>query len=133
MRRLFRPAWICLLVLAFPLISLAVEIIPVSEVRPGMKGYGLTVLQGSEVVRFEVEVIDVTKNARPKQDAILVRCSGQGLERTRIIAGMSGSPIFLNDRLAGALAFAWEFSLDPIAGVTPIEPTLEDVERPVPP
>jgi hypothetical protein len=133
MQRFFRPAWICLLVLAFPLLSLAVEIIPVSEIRPGMKGYGLTVLQGSEVVRFEVEVIDVIKNARPKQDAILVRCSGQGLERTRIIAGMSGSPIFLNDKLAGALAFAWEFSLDPIAGVTPIESMLEELQRPVPP
>ena len=118
------------LVLLFSARSYAVEIIPVSEVRPGMKGYGLTVLQGTEVVRFEVEAIDVMKNYRPQQDIILVRCSGQGLERTRIIAGMSGSPIFFDNRLAGAIAYGWQFSLDPIAGVTPIESMLKELERP---
>ena len=110
--------------------SRAVEIIPLAEVKPGMKGYGLTVLQGTEVARFEVEVIDVIKNYRPQQDMILVRCSGQGLERTRIIAGMSGSPVFLDNRLAGAIAYGWQFSLDPIAGVTPIQSMLKELDRP---
>ncbi len=106
-------------------------IIPVDEIEPGMKGYGMTVLQGTEPVRFEVEVIDVLERVFPSQDMILVRCSGQNLEKTRIIAGMSGSPVYIEGRLAGAVAYGWSFSMDPIAGITPIQNMLGELERPL--
>jgi len=101
-------------------ISITSPVIDPQDIKPGMKGYGLTVLKGSEPVRFEVKVVDVVPRALPKQDMILVMCSGQGLEKTRVIAGMSGSPVFIEGRLAGAVAYAWPFSEDPLAGVTPI-------------
>jgi len=99
----------------------ATEIIKVSELRPGMKGYGLSVFQGYTPERFEVELIDIVPRALPGTDLILVKCSGAGLEKSKIIAGMSGSPVYFEGKLAGAIAYAWGFSQDPIAGVTPIE------------
>ncbi len=103
----------------------AVEMIKVSELKPGMKGYGLSVFQGYSPERFEVEIIDIIPRALPGTDLILVRCAGAGLEKSRIIAGMSGSPVYFNDKLAGAVAYTWGFSQDPIAGVTPIESMLK--------
>jgi hypothetical protein len=103
----------------------------VSEVRPGMRGHGLTVLLGVEPTRFEVEVISVLRNLMgPKQDVILIRASGAGLERSGAIAGMSGSPIYLRDeagrdRLVGAFAYGWPLAREPIAGVQPIEAMLQ--------
>jgi len=98
----------------------------VSEVRPGMKGYGLSVFSGTKIDRFDVEVIDVVKNFNPKYDAILIRCKGAFLEHTGPIAGMSGSPIYLYDdtgraRMVGAFAYGWPLSKDPLGGVQPIE------------
>jgi hypothetical protein len=98
----------------------------VSEVRPGMKGYGLSVFKGSKIERFDVEVLSVLKNFNPKYDVILVRCSGADLEHTGSIAGMSGSPIFLKDdhgryRMCGAFAYGWPLTKDPVGGVQPIE------------
>ena len=91
----------------------------------GMRGYGLTVLQGTKVDRFEVEVLGVLRNAMPKQHIAICRMSGAGLGKTGIIAGMSGSPIYLKvgaeHKLAGAVAYGWSFPKDPICGITPIE------------
>lgn len=112
-------------------------IIKVDELKPGMEGYGLSVFKGIKIERFKVKVIGVLKNVMPKQDIILMRCSGAGLEHSRVVAGMSGSPIYFKDpvtgkdRLAGALAYAWPFSRDPIAGVTPIESMLNELKRPL--
>ncbi len=92
----------------------------VSEVRQGMKGYGKTVFQGSTVEQFNVEVLGVLKNFQPKQDMILVRLSGGPLENTGVIAGMSGSPVYIEGKLLGAVAFAFPFAKEPIAGVQPI-------------
>src|SRR5687768_14610428 len=69
----------------------------VSEVKPGMKGYGLSVFKGTKVERFEVEVISVLRNFNPRHDVIMVRCGGAGLEHSGSIAGMSGSPVYLTD------------------------------------
>jgi hypothetical protein len=96
------------------------------EVHDGMKGYGLTVIKGSKIERFGVEVLSVLHNFNPKYDVILVRCSGADLEHTGSIAGMSGSPIFLKDdqgryRMCGAFAYGWPLTKDPIGGVQPIE------------
>jgi len=99
----------------------------VEELRPGMKGFGRTVLSGTQIVTFDVEVVSVMRNAFfAGQDVILVRCKGAGLEHTGIIGGMSGSPVYITDengqnpRMVGAVAFGWTFNKDPICGVQPI-------------
>ena len=122
------PAFIALL-LAAPMAARAGELpakyLRASEIKRGMTGYGLSVFQGTKIERFEVEVIGLLHNAMPKQDIVLCRMAGAGLEKTGIIAGMSGSPIYLkvgNDhKLAGAVAYGWSFPKDPICGVTPFE------------
>jgi hypothetical protein len=103
----------------------------VSEVKAGMKGYGLTVFSGTKIDKFDVEVVDVLKNFNPKHDAILIRCPQEFLKNTGPIEGMSGSPIYLYDnagraRLSGALAYSLTpFAKDCLAAVTPIEYMLE--------
>lgn len=89
-----------------------------------MKGYGLSVFSGRSIERFDVEVIGVVPKAAPDRAQILVRVSGQGLEESGVVAGMSGSPVYLEGRLAGAVASGWGFAKLPIAGVTPIESML---------
>ncbi|MBI5367437.1 MAG: hypothetical protein HZA54_10410 [Planctomycetes bacterium] len=109
----------------------AADILPVAEVRPGMKGVGRTVFAGDTIETFEVEVVDVLHRVFAGQDLILVRCKHPVLERANVIAGMSGSPIYLEGKLAGALAYAWGFAKEPLAGVTPIEYMLREGERPL--
>ena len=107
--------------------SKAVETISVSDVHAGMRGVAYTVFQGTKPESMGVEVLGILKNANgPKGDIILVRLSGAKAEYTGVVAGMSGSPVYLDGKLAGALAFRiGEFSKEPIAGVTPIAEMLE--------
>jgi hypothetical protein len=98
-----------------------VDIMPVEDVRPGMKGYAVTVFSGSETDRFEIEVIDVVRDYQPKQDAILFRSSDPRLIHSGIVGGMSGSPIYIDNKLVGALAYGYRFNKDPIGGITPIK------------
>lgn len=98
-----------------------------------MKGHGLTVFRGTEPERFDVEVIDVLHNFRPDQDLIVVRTPHPVLEQAKIVAGMSGSPIYLEGKLAGAYAYGWSFGREPVAGVTPIANMLAEMHRPVRP
>ncbi|MGE5232576.1 MAG: SpoIVB peptidase S55 domain-containing protein [Acidobacteriota bacterium] len=97
------------------------NILPLSEVHAGQRGYGLSVFQGDKAVRFDVEVLGVLRNASPDLSYILARLSGQGLEKAGVIAGMSGSPVYIDDKLVGAVALGFPFSQVPIAGITPIE------------
>src|SRR6266567_6169816 len=101
--------------------------IPVNQIHAGMRGYALTVFEGVKPESMDVEVLGVLKNANgPKGDIVLVRLGGAKAEYTGVVAGMSGSPVYLNGKLAGALAFRiGEFSKEPIAGVTPIADMLE--------
>jgi hypothetical protein len=101
--------------------------IPVSQIRAGMRGVAYTVFEGVKPEAMEVEVLGVLHNVNgPKGDVILVRLHGQKVEYTGVVAGMSGSPVYLDGKLAGALAFRiGEFSKEPIAGVTPIADMLE--------
>jgi hypothetical protein len=132
MTRLFPLIVFCLFGLLRP--ALAIDTLNPEQLQPGMKGYGLSVFQGTKPERFEVEVIGVLKNVMPKQDMILIRMSGANLERHKVIAGMSGSPIYINDKLIGALAYGWSFENEPLAGVTPIRNMMEQLTRPfVPP
>ena len=105
------------------------DIFPLSAVRPGMKGHGLTVKQGTKIERFEVEVIDIIRNHLVKQDVILVRCLGEAFADHQIAQGMSGSPIYFDGKLAGALAYTWSQAKHPIGGVTPIEIMLAEGDR----
>src|SRR5271169_1985008 len=104
-----------------------VETIPIDQIHAGMRGVAYTVFQGTKPESMDVEVLGVLKNANgPKGDVILIRLGGTKAEYTGVVAGMSGSPVYLNGKLAGALAFRiGEFSKEPIAGVTPIAEMLE--------
>jgi len=102
-------------------------IMPLDQIHEGMKGTALTVFQGVKPESMDVEVLGVMHNANgPKGDIILVRLHGTKPEYTGVVAGMSGSPVYFDGKLAGALAFRiGEFSKEPIAGVTPIQEMLE--------
>ncbi len=99
----------------------ALPTIPIAEVQRGQRGYGLSVFAGTEPERFDVEVLGVMRNVSPDVSYILARLTGNGLEKSGVAAGMSGSPVFLDGRLAGAVAFSWAFTNEAIAGITPIE------------
>lgn len=97
------------------------EIIPISEIYEGMEGVGYTVIHGTNVEPFKVKVLSILKKRWHNSDAILIQCEGLNLDHSGTVAGMSGSPIYFNGKIAGALAFGWNYAKDPIAGVTPIE------------
>jgi hypothetical protein len=115
-----------LLIAAFSLTLAAksTTFMSVDEVRAGMKGYGKTVFQGTKIEQFDVELLGVLKNFAPKQDMILARLSGGPLARTGVIAGMSGSPVYIDGKLLGAVAFSFPYSTEPIAGIQPIQQML---------
>ena len=97
------------------------EVIPISEIYEGMEGVGYTVIHGTNVEPFKVKVLSILKKRWHNSDAILIRCEGLNLDHSGTVAGMSGSPIYFDGKIAGALAFGWNYAKDPIAGVTPIE------------
>ncbi|WP_129353614.1 SpoIVB peptidase S55 domain-containing protein [Sorangium cellulosum] len=113
-------------------ISTPPDTLPVSEVKPGMKGYGLTVFSGTTPEKFDVEVISTLRNFRPNQDLILIKTQHPRLEVARTVAGMSGSPIYVNGKMIGAYAYGWLFGAEAIAGVTPIKSMLDELARPLP-
>src|SRR5262244_1991668 len=106
------------------------QFMSVDEVRPGMKGFGKTVFQGTKIEQFDVELLGVLKNFAPKQDMILARLSGGPLARTGVIAGMSGSPVYIDGKLLGAVAFSFPFATEPIAGIQPIQQMLGLLDQP---
>ena len=91
----------------------------VDDIRAGMKGNGRTVMKGTKIELFGAEVLGVLRNTSPGRDMILCRLSGLDLEKTGVIAGMSGSPIYIGGKLLGAVAYAWPYGKEPIAGITP--------------
>jgi hypothetical protein len=102
------------------------QTISVDQVRPGMQGYAYTIFAGDQVEKFDLEVIGVMPNfLGPKQSIILVQLKGPKVEHTGVVAGMSGSPVYLEGKLAGALSLKLGiFTKEPIAGVTPIADVL---------
>lgn len=104
--------------------SVRAEILPVDQVKKGMKGYGLTVFQGDKVEKFDVEIIGVLHNIGPEQSLILAHVDSDVIKSSGVIAGMSGSPIYIDGKVIGALAYSWQFAKDSIAGITPIEEML---------
>ncbi len=123
-----------LAVAASPARARPTDILPAGDLTPGMKGYGFSDFgDGKGVQRFEVEIIGLLKSYAPKQDLVLARVSGGSLEKTGIIAGMSGSPIYVDGKLVGALAYGWPFARDPICGITPIQSMLDIRKAPAAP
>ena len=100
------------------------QILLPDDLKPGMKGYGLTVFKGQKIQKFNVEILGVLKNTRVKGDLILAKLSGGPLAETGVIAGMSGSPVYVSNKIIGAVAFSWSFAKEPIAGITPIHDML---------
>ncbi len=96
----------------------------IDEIAPGDRCIGLSVFQGTEIEEFELEILGVVRDVSPGSDLILARAEGELLEKTGIMQGMSGSPVYKNGRLIGAIASAWSFCKEPIAGITPIEEML---------
>jgi SpoIVB peptidase S55 len=99
----------------------------IDDIRPGMKGTGRTVMLGTKLEEFGAEVLGVMKGVSPGRDMVLCRLTGCNLEHAGIIQGMSGSPIYIDGKLLGAVAFAWEFAKDPIAGITPFQQMVQYV------
>ena len=98
------------------------QFFPVSELKEGMKGTARTVFRGSEPEEFTVEILGVVPGAiGPKQDMIVGRISGGSADRTSVFAGMSGSPVYIDGRLVGAISYSFPFSKEPICGITPIQ------------
>jgi hypothetical protein len=104
----------------------AQEFFPLKDVRPGLIGVGRTVFQGDRIEDFKVEILGVLQNAGPKQSIILARLSGGPLAEAGVIQGMSGSPVFIDGKLLGAVALGFAFSKEPIAGIQPIEQMVAD-------
>jgi len=107
---------------------------PVDELRPGMVGIGRTVFAGDKLEEFKVEIIGVLRNSiGPRRDLILARLEGGPLAKTGVIAGMSGSPVYIDGRLVGAVSYSLgQFATEPIAGITPIAEMLDAATLPSP-
>lgn len=135
MLMLFRRLWIAALAVLFacslPLYAGdSPEIMPLSQIQPGMKGVAYTIFEGDRIEEMDLVVLGTLRNALgPKQDVILVKLVGEKVERTGVVAGMSGSPVYFDGKLAGALSLKLGiFTKEAIGGVTPIENML-DVEK----
>ncbi|NOZ57799.1 MAG: hypothetical protein GXO73_13540 [Calditrichaeota bacterium] len=108
----------------------ATPTISVDDIRPGMRGVGKTVFSGTEIEEFGVEIIDVIRNYYPQQDIVLARLVGPNVEKTGVAAGMSGSPVYIDGKLLGAVAYRFGvFTKEALAGIMPIEQMLPVVKR----
>ena len=122
---------VCCLLMACTQSAKAESYMPVSDIHRGMTGIGRTVFQGTRIDTFQVEILGVLKNVfGPKSDIILARLSGEPLEHTGVIAGMSGSPVYIDGKLIGAVGYSiGAFSKEPIAGITPIGEMMGILDR----
>jgi hypothetical protein len=116
-------AILALLIVAVPSFGAEpIGLYPVADIHPGLRGVARTVFEGDKLEEFEVEFLGILKNAiGPQQDMILARLHGPKVEFTGVVAGMSGSPVYVDGRLVGALSYRiGTFAKEPIAGITPI-------------
>lgn len=103
---------------------------PLEDLRPGMKGIARSVFAGSEAQEFGVEILGILPGfTGPRQATIIAKLSGANVDKTGVFAGMSGSPVFIGDRLVGAIAYSFPFSKEPICGITPIQQMIEIFEQ----
>src|SRR5688572_23035893 len=108
----------------------SVQMFPVEDLKPGMKGTARTVFSGSMTQEFGVEILGVLPGfPGPRQSAIIAKLSGSNVEKTGVFGGMSGSPVYIDGKLVGAIAFSFPFSREPIAGITPIKQMIDIFEN----
>jgi hypothetical protein len=113
-----------------PRVKTAANLMSVEDVRAGMKGYGMTVFQGATPERFEVEILGALQGVpNPKGCLIIARLGGPQVNRTGVFAGMSGSPVYIDGKLLGAVAYAFPFAKEAIAGITPIKSMIDVFEQ----
>jgi hypothetical protein len=143
MKRIFAVSFSLALVLAALAINVSAQktsasvgsqpdarLFPIEDVKPGMKGVARTVFSGTEPEEFGVEILGVLPGfPGPRQSSIIARLTGANAERTGVFGGMSGSPVYIDGRLVGAIAFSFPFSKEPIAGITPIKQMIDLFER----
>jgi hypothetical protein len=110
----------------------ATEFFPLQDIKAGMHGVGKTVFSGGRIDDFDVEILGVLDNIGPKESLILARLSGGPLASTGVLQGMSGSPVYIDGKLVGAVAMAFPFSKEPIAGIRPIADMLASGVRTAP-
>jgi hypothetical protein len=124
--RVFLAA-VAIAALAFVRLPASTALMPIDEVKPGMVGIGRTVFEGTDLKEFKVQILGVLKNvAAPQRNLILARLEGGPLAETGVIAGMSGSPVYIDGRLVGAVSYSiGAFPKEPIAGITPIGEMIE--------
>ncbi len=101
-------------------------IFPLRDIRPGMHGVGKTIFRGTKIEEFQVEVLGVLENTGPRQSIVLAKLTGGPLAETGVIQGMSGSPVYIDGKLVGAVALGFPFAKDAITGIQPIEQMLRD-------
>ncbi|MBI3470281.1 MAG: hypothetical protein HY013_02875 [Candidatus Solibacter usitatus] len=111
----------------------AAALFPLDQVKPGLRGAGKTVFQGGRIEEFQVEILGLMENVGPKQSLILARLSGGPIAQTGVLQGMSGSPVYIDGKLLGAVAMAFPFSKEPIAGIRPIGEMLAAAPAQAPP
>jgi hypothetical protein len=107
----------------------SLKIFRLKDVRPGMKGVGRTIFHGNTISEFNVEILGVVDNFLPNQSVVYAKLSGGPLEETGVFEGMSGSPVYIDGKILGAVAYSFQFSKEAIAGITPLENMLRDVEN----
>ncbi len=128
----------CLFLLVICDVSLAVDgdvnafdtdsYIDTDQLERGMVGYGLTVFKGTEIEKFDVELVSVLRNYKPGRNAFLIRCKDPRFDLAKGVQGVSGSPVFFKGKLAGAMAFGWAFGEEPLYGCTSIRSMLKTQE-----
>src|SRR5712671_7491067 len=102
---------------------------PLEDLRPGMKGIARTVFAGTEPQEFSLEILGVLPGfTGPRQSTIIAKLNGPNVDKTSVFAGMSGSPVFIDGRLVGAIAYSFPFAKEPICGITPIKQMIDIFE-----
>ena len=113
-------AAVLLAALSSSLAAALTDILPLDQIKAGQKGKGRTVFEENKIEEFDVDILGVLYNYQPKRNIILAKLRGKNLETNGVVAGMSGSPVYINGKLIGAVAFSFPYAKEAIAGITPI-------------
>jgi hypothetical protein len=122
-------AFLAISVSAFPGSGIRPDFFKIEDLRPGMKGIGKTCYQGTKPEEFQVEILGILHGTNPGANAVLAKFSGGLLDKVGIFEGMSGSPVFIDGKLLGAVAFSYSFAKEAIGGITPIGQMIDAFEE----
>jgi len=123
-------AAVILTISVFLAASAKTEFMKVEDLQPGMKGIGKTCFQGTKPEEFHVEILGVLHGVNPGANAVLAKFSGGLLDKIGIFEGMSGSPVYIDGKLLGAIAFSYPFAKEAIGGITPITQMVDAFNEP---